>query len=124
MRRSNSQFLFGTVTNVFICTTLFFSSSLLLLLALGMTGIVGISVGGVVVFFLLIFLVLTIVICCIKARSKTLSTMPLGPESPSTKKKTPTTPVHELHSEESSSPGSERHNMVTMESEAAGSPLP
>ena len=92
-------------------------------LAIGMTGIIGISVGGVVIFFLLIFLVLTIVICCIKARNNRMtSSIALGAGSPSTKKK-PTTPVHKQHRGESSSPGSE-HNMYTMEPGAAGSPLP
>ena len=50
------------------------------------------------------------------------SSIALGAGSPSTKKK-PTTPVHKRR-EESSSPGSEHHNMYTMEPGAAGSPLP
>ena len=85
----------------------------LLPLGLGMTGIIGISVGGVVV--LLIFLVLIIVICWFKTRNQRMaSSIALGAGSPSTKKK-PTTPVHELHRGESSSPGSEHHNMYTIE---------
>ena len=101
-----------------------------------MTAIIGISVGGVVV--LLIFLVLIIVICWFKTRNQRMaSSIALGAGSPSTKKK-PTTPVHELHRGESSSPGSEHHNMYTIEPtstsdmnmqyseepRAAGSPTP
>ena len=89
-----------------------------------MTAVIGTSVGGVVIFFLLIFLVLIVVICWFKARNQRMtSSMALGAGSPSTKKK-PTTPVHELHRGESSSPGSEHHNTYTMESGATGSPLP
>ena len=96
----------------------------LLPLALGMTEIIGISVGGVVTCLLLIIVVLIILICCIKARNQRMtSSMPLEGGSPSTKKK-PTTPVHELHRGESSSPGSEHHNMYTIEPRATGSPLP
>ena len=86
-----------------------------------MTAIIGISVGGVVIFFLLIFLVLIVVICCIKASNQRMaSSIALEAGSPSTKKKQ-TTP---LHRGESSSPGSEHHDMYTMESGATGSPLP
>ena len=89
-----------------------------------MTGIIGVSVGGVVVFSLLIFLVLITVICCIRARNNRMtSSIALGPGSPSTKKK-PTTPVHKLPRGESSSPGSEHHDMNTMEPGATGSPHP
>ena len=50
------------------------------------------------------------------------SSIALGAGSPSTKKKQ-STPVHKRR-EESSSPGSEHHNMYTMEPGVAGSPLP
>ena len=91
----------------YTCTFLFHS---LLPLGLGMTEIIGISVGGVVACLLLIIVVLIILICCIKTRNQRMTSMPLGAGSPSTKKK-PTTSVHELHREELSSPGSEHHYM-------------
>ena len=94
----------------------------LLPLGLGMTAIVSISVGGIVI--LLIFLVLIVVICWFKARNQRMaSSIALGAGSPSTKKKQ-TTPVHEPHRGESSSPGSEHHDMYTIEPGATGSPLP
>ena len=89
-----------------------------------MTAVIGISIGGVVVFFFLVFLVLIVVICCIKTRNRRMtSSIALGAGSPSTKKK-PTTPVHELPRGESSSPGSEHHDMYTIEPGPTGSPLP
>ena len=96
----------------YTCTFLFHS---LLPLGLGMTEIIGISVGGVVACLLLIIVVLIILICCIKTRNQRMTSIPLGAGSPSTKKK-PTTPVHELHSE--------HRNMYTIEPWATGSPLP
>ena len=87
-----------------------------------MTAIVSTSVGGVVI--LLIFLILIVVICWFKSRNKRMtSSIALEAGSPSTKKKQ-TTPVHEPHREELSSPGSEHHDMYTVESGATGSPLP
>ena len=89
-----------------------------------MTAVIGISIGGVVVFFFLVFLVLIVVICCIKTRNRRMtSSIALGAGSPSTKKKQ-TTPVHELPRGESSSPGSERHDLYTIEPGPTGSPLP